>query len=65
MEDEGFVDDDFIETTARECVGRHGAESVAILRRRAEIAELAGDPLAAQTWDHMAEIAENILFGLL
>ncbi|HEX5454310.1 MAG TPA: hypothetical protein VFX06_11000 [Stellaceae bacterium] len=65
MEDEGFVDDEFIEATARDCVARHGAESVIILRKRAEIAEVTGDSLSAHAWDHMAEVAEDILFGLL
>ncbi len=39
MEDEGFVDDDFIDDTAREFVGRYGYASLTALRERAAIAE--------------------------
>ena len=35
MEDEGFVDDAFIEDTAREFVGRDAFASMAVLRERA------------------------------
>ena len=61
MEDEGFVDDDFIEDVAREYVGLHGTQSIAILEERAEIAEAAGDQLSAQTWRAIAEAAESII----
>lgn len=61
MEDEGFVDDDFIEDTAREFVGRYGFASLALLRERAAIAEAAGDYLLAQTWREIVEIAEQLL----
>lgn len=61
MEDEGFVDDDFIEDTAREFVGRYGFASLALLRERAAIAEAAGDYLLAQTWREIVEVAEQLL----
>jgi hypothetical protein len=44
MEDEGFVDDDFIEETAREYVGRYGFDAILILRERAEIADVSRTP---------------------
>lgn len=49
MEDEGFVDDDFIDDTARAFVGRYGFASLTVLCERAAIAEAAGDYLLAQT----------------
>jgi hypothetical protein len=61
MEDEGFVDDTFIEETAWEYVGLHGKECVPILRRLAAAAEQTGDALSAQTWRAVAEAAERIL----
>jgi hypothetical protein len=61
MEDEGFVDDGFIEETAWEYVGLHGQECVPMLRRLAEAAERAGDVVGAQTWRAIAEAAERIL----
>jgi hypothetical protein len=61
MEDEGFVDDDFIDDTAREFVGRYGFASLAVLREHAAIAEAAGDYLLAQTWREIIEIAEQML----
>ena len=61
MEDEGFVDDEFIEEVAREYVGRYGAGGVTMLRERAQIAEAAGDYLLAQSWREMAEAAEAML----
>jgi len=61
MEDEGFVDDSFIEETAWEYVGLHGRESVPLLRRLAAATERAGDALSAQTWRAIADAAERIL----
>jgi hypothetical protein len=61
MEDEGFVDDDFIDDIAREFVGRYGFASLAMLRERAAIAETAGDYLLAQTWREIVEAAEQLL----
>jgi hypothetical protein len=61
MEDEGFVEDDFIEDTARDYVARHGDQAAAMLRERAAIAAAAGAPLLAQAWTDMAEIAEQLL----
>ena len=61
MEDEGFVDDGFIEETAWEYVGLHGSACVSVLRRLAEAAERSGDELSAQTWRAIAEAAERIL----
>ena len=59
MEDEGFVEDDFIDETAREFVGRYGFASLAVLREHAAIAEAAGDYLLAQTWREIVEAAER------
>jgi hypothetical protein len=61
MEDEGFVDDDFIEETAREFVARHGFDALPILRERARIADAAGDYLLAQTWREIVEAAGHML----
>ena len=61
MEDEGFVDDDFIDDTAREFVGRYGVASLVLLRERAAIAEAAGDYLLAETWREIVEAAEQML----
>ena len=61
MEDEGFVDDGFIEETAWEYVGLHGRECVSLLLRRADAAERAGDIVGAQTWRAIAEAAERIV----
>ena len=52
MEDEGFVDDSFIEETAWEYVSLHGRESVALLLRLAEATERAGDALGADLARH-------------
>jgi hypothetical protein len=61
MEDEGFVDDGFIEETAWEYVGLHGKASVAMLTQLAEVAARTGDDVSAQTWHAIAEAAERIL----
>jgi hypothetical protein len=61
MEDEGFVDDSFIEETAWEYVGLHGRACLSVLRQLAEIADRAGDELSAQTWRAIAEAAERII----
>jgi hypothetical protein len=61
MEDEGFVDDDFIADGAREYAGRYGLAAIPMLRERAKIATAAGDFLLAQAWDEMAEQAEALL----
>jgi len=42
MEDEGFVDDSFIEETAWEYVGLHSRACLSVLRQLAEISEQAG-----------------------
>ncbi|HTV89569.1 MAG TPA: hypothetical protein VME41_11190 [Stellaceae bacterium] len=61
MEDEGFVEDDFIEDTARDFVGRFGEHAAGMLRERAAIAEQAGAYLLAQAWREMADLAEQML----
>ena len=61
MEDEGFVDDDFIADMARAFAARHGDASIAMLLERGRLAEAAGDALAAQAWRDMAELAEHLL----
>ncbi|MGE5147227.1 MAG: hypothetical protein ACM3N5_10795 [Candidatus Eiseniibacteriota bacterium] len=61
MEDEGFVDDDFIEETARRYVALHGAGCLKLLRERARIAEAAGDFLVAQAWHEIVMAAEEML----
>ena len=61
MEDESFVDDDFIDDTAREFVGRYGSSSIQVLREHAAIADAAGDYVLAQTWREIVEAAEQML----
>lgn len=61
MEDEGFVEDDFIEETARDHVARYGYAAAPMLRERAAIAAAAGAALLAQAWYDMAAAAERIL----
>ena len=61
MEDEGFVDDDFIDDTARDYVAMHGAGAVALLRERAAIAAATGDYLLAETWRRVIDAAEELL----
>jgi len=61
MEDEGFVDDDFVEETAWKYVALHGSAALSMLRELAEAAEKAGDVLSGQTWRAISEAAERIL----
>ena len=61
MEDEGFVDDEFVEDTAREFVARYGHGSLPILRERAAIAAATGDYLLSETWRRVVEAAEEML----
>jgi hypothetical protein len=61
MEDEGFVDDEFIEETARDYVALHGFNSTRLLRERAAIAEAAGDYVVAQIWHEIVEAAERLV----
>ena len=61
MEDEGFVDDGFIEETAWEYASLHGKDCVPMLCRLAAVAEQTGDAVQAQTWRAIAEAAERIL----
>jgi len=63
MEDEGFVDDGFIEETAWEYVGLYGDRSASVLRQLAEAAERAGDVVSAHTRRAVAEAAERIFSG--
>ena len=61
MEDEGFVDDELIEETAREFVAMHGANAVALLQERAHLAAASGNDILAQTWREIQCVAEHIL----
>ena len=61
MEDEGFVDDDFIEQAARDWAARDGVNCLPLLREQARIAEAAGDYLLAQTWRAILETAAALL----
>ena len=61
MEDEGFVDDEFIEETARDFVGRYGFDALPALRDHAAIAEASGDYLLTQTWRRIVEAAGEML----
>jgi hypothetical protein len=61
MEDEGFVDDEFIEETARSFVGWYGDGCVKILCERASIAAASGDYVLAETWQRIVEAAEEML----
>ena len=60
MEDEGFVDDEFIEEVARDYVARYGPSGIAMLQERARIADATGDYLLAQSWREIAEAAEQL-----
>jgi len=61
MEDEGFVDDSFIQESAWDYVGLHGSACLPVLRQLVGVAEQAGDEVAAQTWRAIAEAAARIL----
>jgi hypothetical protein len=61
MEDEGFIDDSFIDDLAREFVLLHGEGAIMMLLERARIASEAGDQLAAQAWQDMAEAAARLM----
>ncbi|MBV9583354.1 MAG: hypothetical protein JO213_00530 [Alphaproteobacteria bacterium] len=61
MEDEGFVDDSFIEEMAREYASLHGKDCAPVLRQLAAAAEQAGDVVGSQTWRAIAEAAARIL----
>lgn len=64
MEDEGFVDDDFIAETARRHIALYGVNGIAVLRERARIAEASGDFLLAQTWREIVARAERVVSEL-
>jgi hypothetical protein len=62
MEDDGFVDDDFIDQTARECLGRYGfTDGMLRLREQAGIAAASGDYLLAETWREIVKAAERMM----
>jgi hypothetical protein len=61
MEDEGYVDDDFIEDTAGKFVIRHGNACLGMLLELARASEAGGDHVSAETWRAVAEAAERIL----
>jgi hypothetical protein len=61
MEDEGFVDDSFIEATAWEYVSLHRKESVSMLLRLAAAADRGRDAVSAQTWRAITEAAARIV----
>ena len=61
MEDEGYVDDNFIEETAWEYASLHAKDAVPMLRQLAAAAERGGDIVGAQTWRAIAEVAKRIL----
>ena len=61
MEDEGFVDDGFIEETAWEYFGLYGSACLSTLRKLADSTAKAGDDVSAQTWRAIAEAAERIM----
>lgn len=61
VEDEGFVDDEFIAETACEFVARYGFDALPVLAERNRIAAAAGDYLLAQTWRGIVEAARPLL----
>lgn len=61
MEDEGFVDDEFIADIARRHIALYGLNGIAVLRERARIAEAAQDFLLAQTWREIVALAERMV----
>jgi hypothetical protein len=50
-----------VEQVAREYVRRHGADSVPILRERADLADELADDASAKAWRDIADAAERIL----
>jgi hypothetical protein len=54
-------DDDLVEQLAREYVQRHGSDSLAMLRERADAADAMSDVLSAKAWRDIADAAERIL----
>ena len=54
-------DGEAVEHVAREYIGRHGPDSVPILRERADLSDEVGDLLSAEAWRDIADAAERIL----
>ena len=54
-------DDNLVEQVAREYVQRHGSDSLAILRERADAADAMGDVFSAEAWRDIADAAERML----
>jgi hypothetical protein len=54
-------DGDDVEQIAHEYVQRHGVDSPSVLRDYAELADMIGDILSAETWRDIADAAERIL----
>jgi hypothetical protein len=54
-------DDEDLVQVAREYVHRHGRDSLAILRERAELADEMGDVVSAEAWRDIADAAERML----
>ncbi len=54
-------DDDHVEQVAREYVERYGADSLSILRERADLADEVKDVVSAEAWRDIADAAERIL----
>lgn len=55
--------DPLIQQAAGEFIGFFGAEAVAELRERAELAEAIGDQASAADWRAIADAAERTLAG--
>ena len=56
-------DGDAVEQVAQDYVRRHGADSLPILRERADLADEVGDYASADAWRDIADAAERILRG--
>lgn len=54
-------DESLVEKVAREIVDRHGPDAIPIFHERAEVADMTGDQMAAETWREIADAAERIL----
>ena len=52
------------EDLAREAVALYGRDAPEMLRHRADIAHLYGDPTSAKTWREVAAIASRIVRSL-
>ena len=61
VSDDSTDNGEAVEHVAREYIGRHGPDSVSILRERADLSDEVGDLLSAEAWRDIADAAERML----